>query len=75
LPTTNVGFWADKIGKNRIRDGKAVRALRKGGWTVFTLWQCELRNLDAAIGRLSVLAGKLGKRKQRRPVRRKTRKS
>ncbi|WP_253574709.1 very short patch repair endonuclease [Bradyrhizobium japonicum] len=48
LPQSNLEFWRSKVGKNRLRDRKARRALAKLGWRVVTLWQCELSNADAA---------------------------
>lgn len=59
LPQTNVRFWTDKIGKNRLRDAKAEAALRRDGWRVQIVWQCELRNLDTALARLSAVAKRL----------------
>jgi DNA mismatch endonuclease, patch repair protein len=66
LPRTNARFWSEKIEKNKLRDVKAERDLRKGGWKVFTVWQCELRNLEAALRRLAVVARKLDKSARRR---------
>lgn len=59
LPKTNVQFWAEKIEKNRLRDKKAETALRKDGWIVLVVWQCELRNLDMAVAQLSTMAKRL----------------
>jgi DNA mismatch endonuclease (patch repair protein) len=60
LPQTNVRFWAEKIKKNKLRDSKAEATLREDGWRVETVWQCELRNLDMALGRMLVVAKKVG---------------
>jgi DNA mismatch endonuclease (patch repair protein) len=43
-PTSNVEFWQRKIGKNRERDSRARRELRKCGWRVVTIWQCETKD-------------------------------
>jgi DNA mismatch endonuclease (patch repair protein) len=73
LPQTNVEFWKEKIGKNRIRDRKARARLRKLGWQVITLWQCELRNMDAAVECLSVVKKRLtASRKAKHPPRRRS---
>jgi DNA mismatch endonuclease, patch repair protein len=53
LPQSNVEFWKEKIRKNRLRDKKAVAELRKSGWKAITLWQCQIRSLDAALVRIS----------------------
>ena len=40
---TNVEFWAEKIRKNVARDRSAVNALRRQGWGVAVVWECELK--------------------------------
>lgn len=44
LPKSNTDFWAAKIALNRARDRRSVRALRRLGWSVLVVWQCQLRN-------------------------------
>lgn len=44
LPSTNVEFWREKIGRNRVRDDKAKRALRRSQWKYLVVWECELRD-------------------------------
>jgi len=43
VPSTNTGFWLEKIGENRSRDEHAVSALAALGWRVMTVWECALR--------------------------------
>lgn len=45
-PKTNAAFWQAKRDGNRARDRRVVRALRRAGWRVLVLWECQLR--DAA---------------------------
>ncbi|WP_345787003.1 very short patch repair endonuclease [Gemmatimonas aurantiaca] len=42
LPRRNREFWEAKLAANRTRDRAKVRALTKLGFTVVSLWQCEL---------------------------------
>lgn len=42
-PKTNSRFWAEKIQMNRARDRRNLRALRKLGWTVLRIWECDIR--------------------------------
>jgi len=56
LPDSNREFWAAKIGKNKRRDAKVARRLRKAGWHVWTIWQCRLRGSEQVRRRLSKLA-------------------
>ena len=36
------GFWKEKIDHNQARDKKVNRALRKEGWRVVRIWECEI---------------------------------
>lgn len=42
LPKSRVDFWIPKLETNRKRDQRNMRALKKEGWTVLTLWECQL---------------------------------
>lgn len=42
LPATRAEFWATKISDNVERDRRAEESLREAGWTVLTMWQCEI---------------------------------
>ncbi len=43
LPHSNVKFWEAKISRNQNRDERNKAALRKMGWKVMTVWECQLR--------------------------------
>lgn len=42
LPKSQVSFWLTKLEANRSRDARNARALRRAGWSVLTVWECEL---------------------------------
>jgi len=44
LPKTRLDFWLPKLEANRQRDIRNESALREKGWTVKTIWECELTN-------------------------------
>lgn len=46
MPKSRVDFWETKLGRNRLRDARNVAQLKALGWTVVTVWQCELSSLD-----------------------------
>ncbi len=48
-PKTNRVFWSEKLHRNATRDREAESQLIELGWTVHTVWECELHeeNLDA----------------------------
>jgi DNA mismatch endonuclease (patch repair protein) len=41
IPKTRVKYWTDKLQNNAIRDKKNTRNLRKAGWKVLRLWECQ----------------------------------
>jgi len=41
VPNTNTDWWLNKINGNIANDGKAVKALKKGGWKIITIWECK----------------------------------
>jgi len=41
-PKSNQAFWDAKVTENRRRDRKATKALRKEGWTVIRVWECQI---------------------------------
>ena len=43
LPETNRTFWENKINNNVIRDRKRRNELKKNGWKVIVIWQCEIK--------------------------------
>ncbi len=42
VPKTRRRFWKDKFEANVRRDDRDQRALRRVGWRVFIVWECEL---------------------------------
>lgn len=42
LPASNVDFWRAKLRANVARDRKNHAALRKMGWRVEVIWQCDM---------------------------------
>jgi DNA mismatch endonuclease (patch repair protein) len=55
VPATRADFWAAKRGGNVARDRVKAQALRKLGWRVITLWECEVRTEEAATARVKKL--------------------
>lgn len=43
IPKTRTEWWTDKINANKVNDTKAVKALKKEGWKVITVWECKLK--------------------------------
>jgi DNA mismatch endonuclease (patch repair protein) len=43
VPKTRTDWWLNKINRNIANDNKAVKALKKDGWKIITLWECDLK--------------------------------
>lgn len=43
-PKTNTKFWIDKITSNAERDKVNLQKLTALGWSVITVWECEIRH-------------------------------
>ena len=41
VPKSNVEFWRAKFAENVRRDRRTTRALRRDGWRVLTVWECQ----------------------------------
>ena len=41
-PSTRRQFWMEKLEANKIRDTKNRRALRRLGWHVLVVWECQV---------------------------------
>ncbi len=55
LPTANRVFWEIKLTRNRARDAASNAALRRLGWRVLTIWECETKKPDQLLKRLAKL--------------------
>lgn len=52
-PKTNAREWRDKIGRNKARDRRVGCILRRKGWAVVRIWECQLaKNPARCLGRI-----------------------
>jgi DNA mismatch endonuclease (patch repair protein) len=51
-PKANQDYWGPKLAKNKARDARNLEMLRRGGWNVLVLWECELKDVQAASDRI-----------------------
>lgn len=49
IPVGNRAYWGPKIAGNRQRDRRNERKLRAIGWTVHTIWECDIRQSSAEV--------------------------
>lgn len=55
IPGTNPVFWQSKVAVNQARDKRNHRLLRREGWRVIRIWECQLarnRTRNVALARL-----------------------
>ncbi len=43
IPKTRTQWWTEKINMNKANDAKDMKALKKEGWKVITVWECKLK--------------------------------
>ncbi|MCO1349985.1 very short patch repair endonuclease [Burkholderia vietnamiensis] len=52
-PTSNTGYWLPKLERNATRDRQVVAELQALGWSVLTIWECQVQDTAALKARLS----------------------
>ena len=50
LPKSRTEFWVPKLDGNRRRDRRVLARLRRAGWDVLLVWECETADL-ACLGK------------------------
>ena len=48
LPKSRLEFWLPKLEQNAIRDQKSISVLRRDGWSVMVVWECEIQGVELA---------------------------
>ena len=43
-PKTNAAYWSAKVVGNAARDAEQANKLKRLGWRVLVLWECELKD-------------------------------
>lgn len=59
MPKSKQDYWVPKLEGNRRRDLDNVETLRRDGWQVMIIWECELKDLKALESRLRDFLGPL----------------
>lgn len=53
-PKTNSDFWEAKFQRTVARDQQQLDQLRRLGWNVIIVWECETKDVPALAARLSI---------------------
>ncbi|SAL15551.1 DNA mismatch endonuclease Vsr [Caballeronia udeis] len=51
-PKSNQEYWTAKIKSNQVRDARNLDILRREGWRVLEIWECEVRVVDGLMEKL-----------------------
>ena len=54
-PKSRRAFWQAKFDANVARDRRTSALLRRLGWSVLTVWECQLRDRQRVLSRLERL--------------------
>lgn len=52
VPRSNQGYWIPKIRANKVRDLKVRRKLRRLGWDLLVIWECQTKDPEMLLRRL-----------------------
>lgn len=52
-PKTNINYWTTKFKNNIARDEENEAKLQSEGWHVFTVWECELKDISGLKNRVN----------------------
>jgi len=57
MPSTRQDYWLPKLTRNAERDRAHTRKLRRMGWRVLKLWECELKSTEKLTRKLTRFLG------------------
>ena len=52
-PKSNLNYWKVKLERNRERDRSVCRRLRRIGWSVLVVWECQIGNPKTLAARIN----------------------
>ena len=62
IPKSHVDFWKSKFEANKRRDREKTKALASDGWSVLTIWECEIeRDISLCVSRVQQSLGGSGR--------------
>ena len=58
LPKSRLNFWRTKLEGNRVRDSRIEAKLRRLGWKVMVIWECQVNSRPRLVKRIQRFLGK-----------------
>ncbi len=43
MPKSRIDFWEAKLEQNRQRDAEVLRQLKRDGWRILVIWECQIK--------------------------------
>lgn len=56
-PKSRTWYWDEKFSRNKKRDRKNANALRRAGWSVATIWECQAKSESFVAKKVSRFLG------------------
>lgn len=55
-PSSNQNFWMQKFDDNVRRDREAIKKLKKAGWRVLVIWECDMtdKTLEMLLRKIKI---------------------
>ena len=66
MPSSNVDYWQKKFQRTVERDREEVRQLENAGWTVYVIWECEVKEKGFWESFLYQIGGNIFREKQKK---------
>lgn len=57
IPDSRRSYWKPKLEGNRARDARNRRALRRLGWSVLVIWECQIAREETLRSRIVEFLG------------------
>jgi DNA mismatch endonuclease (patch repair protein) len=64
LPKSNLDYWLPKLKRNQQRDKVTRSAMRRDGWKILVVWECQSRNQAITKRLVDFLEGRSKKGKR-----------
>jgi DNA mismatch endonuclease Vsr len=48
-PNSNSEYWRSKFQRNRVRDARSIAQLRRSGYRVLLVWECEVAAMHSRV--------------------------
>lgn len=57
VPKSNRAFWLNKFEDNKRRDARSIRRLRRDGYRVVVVWECQERSIRNKLTKILEASG------------------